>query len=487
MEDRHIQQLFQKEATREEKTRTSVSDAALMRAIRVGVNQGQSVSRKRIYRYGGAGVASLALATGVFIATDGGQNLVRAAIVAAPTPQTQPRVTGKWGEYEIFRPSVTGDQVLRHALDKKEVEPLDVRVEQDGFTLDLYGVVRDSQKLTLLYEISGEDVRSTAISIGVLKNESGKQIGSQEYRKDYFIDGSLYGYATFELDSSETKNLESFKLEAPLYSRTLNPGYDKGSKELAVLEADVKVDPNGSKGELNLAAGQTLTVDGQMLHVEQALITPNRGYIVLVPDEKNTKNISRLVAPKLMITKDGETVEFKSGLGAAGGVIEHLTEDSVRFKFTFNTSLPRNPDSVVFSVDGIEALDREEQKLIVNTETSKVLQAPDDDITVNVSPSSEGYEVAQFHYPIDASRYIENSDWPSTLFLGRTFTDAKGTEYPTSMFMDENGGSETKIFPSSKSTISTYEYKKMDYAQPLTFKILSYNKEVLDHQELKLK
>ena len=485
MEDHRIRQLFEEEAMHESRDQASVDDAALMRAIRGGVKRGQASSRRRVYQYGGAGAAGLALATGIFIAAGGGDYLTRAAIVPAPIVEEAPQPTGEWGEYEAFRASASNDPILKSALDKGEVEPLDVTVEGDGYTLQLYGAVRDSRKLSLLYEISGEDVRSTAISLGKLTDPSGKQIGSQEDRQDFFVNGSLYGYARFDLDASAGADLEAFKLEAPVYTRTLNPGYDEGSEQLTVLEAEVKVDPGSSGGfEENLAAGQTLTVAGQVLHVKQALITPKSGYVVLVPDEGNDKSISRLIGAKLTVTKDGETVESAGGLGV--GVVETLAEDSSRFIFTFNrTTLPKNPDSVVFSVDGIEALGREEQQLIVNTETAKLLQAPDEKMTVNVNPGAEGTEVVQFGYPIDASKYFEGNDPPSTMFLWNTFTDADGVKHPLEIF---GGGSLTnQIFPNSKSTTSTYQYASGDYPQPLTFKIVSYPKEVSEYAEIRLK
>lgn len=485
MEDNRIRRLFEEEARHESRDQTSVDDVALMQAIRGGVKRGQASSRRRVYQYGGASVAGLALATGLFIAIGGDDDLTRAAIVPAPAMEEEPQTKGEWGEYEVFRTSVSNDPVLKSALDKREVEPLDVTVEGDGYTLQLYGAVRDSRKLSLLYEISGEDVRSTAISLGTLPDASGKQIGMQEERQDFFVNGNLYGYARFDLDASVGADLEAFKLQAPIYTRTLNPGYDQGSEQLTVLEAEVKVDPTGSGVfEENLAAGQTLKAAGQLLHVEQALITPQSGYIVLVPDEGNEQNISRLVGAKLTVTKDGETVASKGGAGV--GVIETAEEEASRFIFTFNrTPLPKNPDSVVLSIDGIETFNRKEQQLIVNTETQEVLQAPSERMTVNVNPGADDTEVVQFSYPIDASKYFEGNDPPSTMFLRNTFTDAEGNKHPLKMFTA--GDAINKIFPNSKSTTSTYQYDIGDYPQPLTFEIVSYPKDVLDYQELKLK
>lgn len=487
MEDNRIRQLFEEETRHESRDHASVNDAALMQAIRGGVKRGQTSSRRRVYQYAGASVAGLALATGLFITAGGIDDLTHTAIVPAPVVEEEPQTTGEWGEYEVFRTSVFDDPILKSALEKGEVEPLDVTVEGGGYTLQLYGAVRDSRKLSLLYEISGEDVRSTAISLGTLTDESGRKIGAQEARRDFFIDGSLYGYARFELDASAGAELESFKLEAPVYTRTLNPGYDKGSEQLTVLEAEVKVDPNGSGiFEENLAAGQTLTVAGQVLHVEQALITPQSAYIVLVPDDNNSKNISRLVGAKLTVTKDLETVESKGGLGV--GVVETLQEDSSRFIFTFDrTPLPKNPDSVMLSIDGIEALDREEQQLIVNTKTQEVLQSPDDQITVNVNPGANETEVITFSYPINGSRYVAGDDPPSTMFLWYVFTDAEGNKHHLEMFSGSEGTAINQIFPNSKSTTIDYRFKKEDYPQPLTFKITSYPKEIQEYRELKLK
>ncbi|NGZ77361.1 hypothetical protein [Saccharibacillus alkalitolerans] len=490
MESKREEQLFRQEAEREARETAGINDEKLMRAIRSGVKRGGAQSRRRTYRYVGAGAAGAALAAGLFLAADGPELWNRAAVVQAPAPEQTADEGGSWGEYEQFRASASADPVLKAALDKGEVQPLDVTAEGDGYTLELFGTVRDSRKLTLLYAIGGEGVRSTAVSLGRLTDASGRELGKQEERRDFYVDGRLYGYATFALNGAEGEELKAFKLEAPIYSRTANPGYDKDSEKLAVLTADVALKPAANGGavgslEQELAAGQTMTVDGQLLRVQEALITPQRGYLVLVSDAANDKNISRLVGAKLTVTKDGKATVSKGGPGV--GVVLTEEDGSTRFEFTFNrVPLPKDPDSVTFSVEGIEALSREEQKLVVDTEKKKVLQAPDPGTSVDVNPGAEGTEVLQLNYPIDSERFF-GEDPPSLMYLDTTFADADGKEYPLSSFVGENGMVVSEVQPGSKSTFASYVMEDKDYAQPLTFKILVYPKEILEHRELKLK
>lgn len=484
-QEKRVQAMFREEAQRRSE---EIDDAKLMRAIRGGVDRGRAAAGKRGYAYAGGSAAGLALAAGVFLAVNGEANRhSAAAIVPASVFEQQPDMNGTWGEYEVFRPSAERDPILKSALDQGAVEPLDITVEKDGYALELYGAVRDSRKLILLYRIGGQDAASTAVSLGTITDASGRVVGVQEGRDDFYRGGSVYGYAQFELNDLAGQEPDFFRLQAPLYSRTLNPGYDEDSKRLALLETDVKIGPNDAgRLEQNLAAGQTLTVDGQVLRVEQALITPQRGYLVLVPDAANDKTVSRLIGAKLTVTKNGETVVSHGGAGV--NVIERLADGSSRFIFTFNrTPLPRNPDSVAFGIDGVEALSLEERKLIVNTKSGEVLQAPDSGFSVNVNPGADDTEVVLFNYPIDADKLGGSSDPSSTLSLGQTFIDANGTEYPLKMFTVNGAVPINKIWPNSKSTSISYQYKQEDYAQPLTFGIESYPREIFEPQEVKLK
>ncbi|WP_172197919.1 DUF4179 domain-containing protein [Saccharibacillus qingshengii] len=484
-QDKRVRAMYREESLHQS---GKIDDAKLMQAIRFGVNRGKTASRKRTYTYAGGTAAGLALAAGVFLSVEQGALGHReSAIVPAAVAGQQPDENGKWGEYEVFKPITKNDPILRSALEKGAVEPLNIEVEKDGYTLELYGAVRDSRKLILLYRISGQGVQSAAISLGTLTNVSGAVIGSQEARSDFYQDGSVYGYAQFELNGSAGQELESFRLQAPVYGRTLNPGYDENSEKLAVLETEVRIGSNAAEAlEQHLAAGQTLTVDGQILHVEEALVTPQRGYFVLVPDASNDKNISRLIGAKLTVSKDGETVVSKGGAGV--DVTEVLKDGSSRFIFTFNrTPLPQNPDSVVFSVEGIEAMGQEERKLVVNTKTNEVLQAPNRQFYANVNAGADNTEVILFGYPINFDKISNTFDPSSTLSLARTFTDAAGREYPLQDFTVNGAVPINKIWPGSKSTTVSYQYEQKDYVQPLTFTIASYANEILEHKEVKLK
>ncbi|CAM3568164.1 hypothetical protein SABR111722_17430 [Saccharibacillus brassicae] len=64
-----------------------------------------------------------------------------------------------------------------------------------------------------------------------------------------------------------------------------------------------------------------------MLHVEQPLITPQRDYLVLVPDAANDKTVSRLIGAKLTVTKNGETVVSHGGAAAS---MRSSNKDDVR-------------------------------------------------------------------------------------------------------------------------------------------------------------
>lgn len=490
MENKSEEQLFRQEAEREARETADVDDAKLMRAIRGGVKRGSASSGRRMYRYVGAGAAGLALAAGVFMASIGYLN--HTAVVDAPAAVQSSGSQADWGEYENFRSSVTGEPILEDALNKGAVEPLKITAEADGYALELYGAIGDSRKLTLLYAIGGEGVRSTAIAQGRLIDESGAVVGTQEARRDFYADGRLYGYVTFALEESpqEEPAALKFKLEAPVYSRTPNPGYDKDSKKLAVLTADVELNRESAAGgigsfERELADRQTLTVDGQVLHIEQALITPQRGYVVVVPDPGNDKMISRLVGARLTVTKDGKETVSEGGPGV--GIVMTEKDGSKRFEYTFNrVPLPKNPDSVTFSVDGIEALSREEQKLILDTDTGKVVQAPDPKISVALEPGADGTETLQVNYPIDSER-VFGGDPPSMMNLDLSFTDAKGKKYPLSYPVSEDGMTVMgEVEPGSTSTFASYVMEKRDYAQPLTFKILAYPREIIEPHSIEL-
>ncbi|MEJ8304871.1 hypothetical protein [Saccharibacillus sacchari] len=190
-----------------------------------------------------------------------------------------------------------------------------------------------------------------------------------------------------------------------------------------------------------------------------------------------------MVGAKLTVRKDGQTTVSEGGLGV--GAIEQTEDGSPRFVFTFDkTALPQNPDSVSFSVEGIEALNAEERKLIVDTDTKKVLQAPEKGITAAVNSATSGTKQLQIGYPVDAEQFF-GSDPSSMLFLDTTFTDAVGAEYPLTYPSD--GSLFGEVLPTSKSALASFVFVDRNYAQPLTFTILAYPKETLEYREIRLK
>lgn len=440
-------------------------------------------SMKRLAKVGTAA----ALASGMLFALSGP--------LAAPTHAASAEAVSDknasaadWGAFEVFREAVDGkdvfsvkDSIVIAALDQGYVETLDDSVSGAGYTFNVKGVVRDSRSLTLLYTLTGEKALEAGLSQFSIKNGDQDLIDWQGLAHSVVIDGTVYGYASFRLKASDSP-VGTFSVTAPVYNRTLNTGYDPDSKLLTTLKLNVQSDPTRfARHESRLATGQTFTVDGQRLTVTEAYVTPLRSYVKLTADESNSKEIFRLTRANLTLSKNGVEQTSRPQLGTS-------YRDGSDYIFQFpNESLLTDPDGIVFHADGIEALGKDELKLVVDTKKNKVISSAIPGIEATVEDVSKDVSKLTLKYPVDPKNYEDPQELTSLLSLSFGFADASGKLHEQIEAPDGSGYGHSYAYGGSDEGAVILYFKKGDYPQPLTLDIEAYPNLIGEAQDIVLK
>ncbi|MDO3411388.1 hypothetical protein QWJ34_16600 [Saccharibacillus sp. CPCC 101409] len=469
------------------------AEAQRAAAIRRGLERARGADRRgRALVFGGAGAGAAALlAAGAILAYTGpaqpvsgpeastaaAGNAVRAQ--TATNPQTE---AGPGALLEPFVSLTAQDEAIQSALARGGVEEMDVSIERDGYSLGLRGMVRDSQSLTLFYTLKAPNGEQLSLDAPDLLDAAGASMVRADYVNPYesydSSDRMTYGYVSLPLVGGA---MDAELTEGRLRAYAVSGQSEAAKNRLQTFETSVWLPLNASEEqEVVYSEPKKLTVGGQRILIERVRITPLRIYMQYKIDEAvNDKTIFAFFLPELLLEKNGRSHTlirdgWGSVLAAANGTTEMIFDNSQGI---------RDPDSVSFQVGGVNALDKNKLDFVIDTEKMQVLKAPEDGITVSVSPAGEGLRTLQVDYPLEAEDLIGQRE----LMLGLYFTDGEGVKHK--LGADKNGalgkGVDAQSAPGTGS--SKIYLEDEDYPQPLTFKIGSYPALIREEASVRLK
>ncbi|GGN99866.1 hypothetical protein [Saccharibacillus kuerlensis] len=444
-------------------------------AIRRGMQRVNSESRRRkSFAYGGAG--AVVLAAGALFLTNPGimPNGEEGEVTSVQEPKSVPQAAAPQDvSLEPFRKLFSGNDMLSGPLNRGDIERTNLIVEQNGYTVKIHGLIRDSRSVTLMYETgapNGEEVELNESALlnaatGEMLTSSIRQFGSTSYDK---ASRTTYGYVTMVFEKGTENRSEDVKLRA--YAAAGGSGINK--ERLQNFELPMHLaSTEASEEELVFDKPKTLTAGGQEYLIHRVLLTPLAVYLEFEEDAANTDKLFDFIDPRLVMEKD----EKRLKMGLRGTSVSLNENAGGEISFVNKEGIVR-PDSLSFQVKGINALSKQKLYFVIDTEQEKVLQAPGEGFTVQVRDFAKGVREIKTEYKIS---HVHN-----LLLLDETFVDGQGIEHAmTNAAPNATQGGEGST---EEGTHWSYiEDKK--YPQPLTFKILAYPAVEMDEQEVQLK
>ncbi|MDQ0193122.1 hypothetical protein [Paenibacillus wynnii] len=388
-----------------------------------------------------------------------------------------------WGEFEVFRPIIKDNISLKSALEAGIVQTIGVSSEEkDGYMLTLNGVVADKKSMIALYTFQNKTQHDVLLHGGSLDNATSNTTSGQS--SFFVIDSDNIGkpgvtrmliqYMWSE-DQEGLKELVANMSVTPQTPEAMLSSSDKYRTTLSVpftLETDQL-----QKNSRTVTVNRSLNIAGQKIVVEQAYIAATGIYVDIIPYQKgNTMQINSLISPKIILGK-GKNAKVLN-------ITEHgLGTETLIF---YNDNLDKD-SRMTLEVEGIEGLEKSKRDLVINTETSTIIKAPDNRLTISdektvekdgvlaltlFTPKEEGKESLSYGLGI-SDNFVDGTGSGHFMFRPDHFTYSTTGE-PRH---DEKGSTTTFFFNVGSEKLP----------QPLTFNLTFYSNPIQETDRVKIR
>ncbi|MNJ49294.1 hypothetical protein D3C77_445150 [compost metagenome] len=223
-----------------------------------------------------------------------------------------------------------------------------------------------------------------------------------------------------------------------------------------LIKFPIRLDSSKYAGvEQKVEVNRTETIGPYTFTVTRALLNPltTRVYVHIESAEENL--YQGLIDPVLWITQGGARKSIPMQMSTTN-------VDSDQLLIQFDSLYYSDWQQLSFGASGMEEALGEDLELVLDTEKQELISSPNDSIRLDRIVPSE--EFIDLYFELD---FV--SDQRSPQFnLDNEFTDGDGGEHSFIM-----GSSSSRRGQDTFQTIN-YKMKPGAYAQPLTFKLLSY-------------
>ena len=336
---------------------------------------------------------------------------------------------------EKFVDLIQYDKGLEAIFKNDYYQKVDAVQTKSGLTLTIDGVILDETGMNIYYTLqSKEAVNGLSIQSVDLKNappggisyggsspfEKSRELASQI--KYYFQEPTLFKDLSFTVEMDVLFQGETISFSLPFE-----------------LKENVK---QGKTIVLN----EEVEIESQKLTIKEITIYPLRVAVTIAYDEANTKTILGFEDMRLVDEK-GEVW---------GSIVNGITARGMETYF-LQSNYFEQPEKLYLRINKLQALDKDEATLVIDTEKGEILNGPKDDRLQIVEASRSGMHLVMPDRDGDSSHHYE---------IISTGKDANGNKIhisSTGMHVDEEG---------TRHWDMTFETS--NYTNPLSFELTSY-------------
>ncbi|WP_041121967.1 DUF4179 domain-containing protein [Jeotgalibacillus alimentarius] len=331
------------------------------------------------------------------------------------------------------------DRGLQTALENEYFEQLDVSRSRDGVIITIDSVIQDEQGLVIFYTVEiPEPVRDPFFAVSELLDENGDRVdASSTSGTDLNADHEstvLTGSANFFFEDDYSPGREL----TVVFGDRQNQHVFDGEIEIPITLSSEKAETETY--ELN----KTVSIEGQELMIKEVNISPIRASVELVPDPDNEKKILAYEAMKMTDENGEEWKQSTDGLTSTG--------DAEARTVYFESSYFDMPEELSLIIGKVQAVDREHEAVIVDTDTGEVISAPDDSGITFTSIDRLGIELE-----------INRAEFGYSLFSEATDADGETVNIPSAGYRSYDGKS-----------MMDFRFENSSYQNPLTIDFAFY-------------
>lgn len=248
------------------------------------------------------------------------------------------------------------DKGVMTAMDHALTQKVDITDQHDGISLTVEGIVTDKSRMVIFYKIKGlKDAPKSSYLIELL-DENGETLPVMFSFSalNSVIEGQVFSGVIDAKFPSDIDPPDKLSVLLTPQDKTLSTQW----------KVTTPIDKNLTKGmEKNININETLTLDGQNIHINQATIYPTHLVLDVQFDPRNTKNIFGLSELQL-IDEQGHIWRTNSQSGEG--------TQSIHFESMYFSM----PKKLTLQGSGFSGMDRSELDFSLNLNSKELTGAP---------------------------------------------------------------------------------------------------------------
>ncbi|WP_179874466.1 DUF4179 domain-containing protein [Bacillus sp. AFS002410] len=345
----------------------------------------------------------------------------------------------------------SNDKGLLSAVENKYAQKIDVSQEKDGIKVTIDSVIADEQEIVVFYTIKGKSKKQNfEINVANLKAADGKELpvhslsfeGENEYKGSHT--------STVECDFNEPYEQKDFKLDLKVKS-----GEDK--EQFSIPFSIKKHEKTNQIYNLN----KTVVIDGQKIKIKKLTIFPLRVAMNVEIDPSNTKEI--LDFPDIRLVDQNGEVWSSNGMSEGGA-------SELEKTYYLQSNYFKDPKELYLVINGLQAIDKEDEYLEVDTEKQKILKQPKGDYLTDFQKEGE-----TIWFTLNTKNEFNYS-----MFGGSSIIDAKGKEIE----INESYGAS---FEDNKKRVGFKISSSQKYTNPIKIKLVFFPSYIEGETKIRVK
>ncbi|WP_165346770.1 DUF4179 domain-containing protein [Gottfriedia acidiceleris] len=255
---------------------------------------------------------------------------------------------------------VRQDKGLISAVENKYIQKIGTSQEKNGIKVTIDSVIADEQDIVLFYTIDSKSKQKNfVINAAYLKPSNGEKLPEHSLSFGGTVDKVRGQYtSTVEYDFNKPYEQQDFNL-------VLNIKNEKQSAQFSIPLSIKKHEKTNQIYELN----KTVMIENQRIKIKKVTIYPLRVAVQVEMDPSNSKKILDFTDIKL-VDQNGEVWSK-----ITNGTTAKIISDNERIVF-LQSNYFKDPKELYFVINKLQAIDKEDEYLIVDTEKQKILKQP---------------------------------------------------------------------------------------------------------------
>ncbi|MFB7138511.1 DUF4179 domain-containing protein [Gottfriedia sp. NPDC056225] len=340
------------------------------------------------------------------------------------------------------------DKGLLAAVENKYAQKINVSQEKNGVKVTIDSVIADEQQIVVFYTINDKSKKQNfEINVANLISADGKELpvngvsfeGPNEYKGSHT--------STVECEFNQPYEQKDFKLVLKVKS-------EEEIEQFSIPFSIKKLKENNQVYELN----KTVAIKGQKIKIKKVTIFPLRIALNVEMDPTNTKEI--LDFPDIRLVDQNGEVWSRNGMSEGGASDSEKT-------YYLQSNYFKDPKKIYLVINGLQAIDKEDEYLVVDTEKQKILKQPKGNYLTDFK--KEG-EVLKF-------TLIPKKEFNNLLF--GSIIDANGKELQRS--------SESGEYHDDGRQVYNITVSPKNYTNPLKIRLESYPSYIEGETKIRVK